>query len=56
MPKSTVSVNPEILVWARETAGLGHGDAVSTSNAARILGVNPTKVHNLLNPSAPPAP
>lgn len=56
MSKSTVSVNPEILVWARETTGLRHEDAVSTSKAARILGVNLTKVHNLLNPSAPPAP
>ncbi len=56
MSKSTVSVNPEILLWARETAGLGHEDAVSTSNAARILGVNLTKVHNLLNPFAPRVP
>lgn len=56
MSKTTVSVNPEILVWARKTAGLGHKDTVSTSKAARILGVNSTKAHNLLNPSAPPAP
>lgn len=56
MSKTTVSVNPEILVWARKTAGLSHEGAVSTSKAARILCVNLTKVHNLLNPSALPAP
>lgn len=39
MSKSTVSVNPEILVWARETAGLGHEGAVKKLGIRDAYGV-----------------
>ena len=36
---TTVSVNPEILVWARETAGLGHEEAVKKLDIRDARGV-----------------
>ena len=36
---TTVSVNPEILVWARETAGLGHEEAVKKLDIRDAHGV-----------------
>lgn len=39
MSKTTVSVNPEILVWARETAGLGHKDAAKKLGIRDARGV-----------------
>lgn len=39
MSKTTVSVNPEILVWARETAGLSHEDAVKKLGIRDAYGV-----------------
>lgn len=39
MSKSTVSVNPEILVWARETAGLDHDEAVKKLGIRDAYGV-----------------
>ena len=39
MSKTTVSVNPEILVWARETAGLGHEAAVKKLGIRDARGV-----------------
>ena len=39
MSKTTVSVNPEILVWARKTAGLSHEDAVKKLGISDAYGV-----------------
>ena len=60
--KKMPRVNPEILVWARKAAGLTQdvaakklgfqdsvAEALSTSRAARILGVTPRQVQPLLD-------